>query len=77
MSEAETVRDIFETYVRLGSVSSLQRDLQRRGVVSKQWTSSTGRTRGGVTFKRGALYWLLRNPLLGAVVEVVPHARSL
>jgi hypothetical protein len=61
--EAQTVRDIFETYVRLRSVSSLQQDLQRRGVVSKQWTSSTGRTRGGVTFKRGALYWLLRNPL--------------
>jgi site-specific DNA recombinase len=55
-AEAATVSDIFETYVKLGSVASLEQDLQRRGVVSKQWTSSTDRTRGGVTFKRGALY---------------------
>jgi site-specific DNA recombinase len=62
-TEAATVRDIFETYVRFGSVASLQQDLERRGVVSKRWTSSTGRTRGGVAFNRGALYWLLRNPI--------------
>jgi site-specific DNA recombinase len=62
-TEAATVRDIFETYVRLGSAASLQQDLERRGVVSKRWTSSTGRTRGGVAFNRGALYWLLRNPI--------------
>ena len=62
-TEAATVHDIFETYVRLGSVAPLQQDLERRGVVSKRWTSSTGRTRGGVAFNRGALYWLLRNPV--------------
>jgi site-specific DNA recombinase len=62
-AEATKVRDIFETYVRLGSVAALQADLVRRGVVSKRWTSSTGSTRGGVTFMRGALYWLLRNPI--------------
>src|SRR5262245_48371330 len=40
-SEARTVREIFESYVRLGSVSYLQADLNRRGIVSKQWESTT------------------------------------
>lgn len=62
-AEAATVRDMFDTYVRLGSVAELQADLEQRGIVSKRWTSSTGRTWGGAKFSRGALYWLLRNPV--------------
>ena len=62
-AEAATVRDIFDHYVRLGSVAELRVDLQRRGILSKRWTSSTDRTWGGAKFSRGALYWLLRNPL--------------
>ncbi len=62
-SEAKTVREIFEAYVRMGTVSEVQDDLRRRDVLSKHWTSSTGRTRGGVKFNRGSLYWLLRNPV--------------
>jgi site-specific DNA recombinase len=54
-TEAATVRDIFETYIGLGSVASLQRDLERRGVVSKRWTSSTGRARGGFGCSDGGL----------------------
>jgi DNA invertase Pin-like site-specific DNA recombinase len=61
--EAKTVREIFETYVRLGSVAKLQTELNQRGIVSKRWVSSTGRTWGGVRFGRGPLYWLLRNPV--------------
>ena len=60
-AEAKTVREIFESYVQLGSVSDLQADLNRRGIVSKRWVSTSGRTRGGVKFGRGPLYWLLRN----------------
>jgi site-specific DNA recombinase len=62
-AEAATVRGIFEAYIRLGSVALLQDELKQRGIVSKKWTSSTGHTRGGMSFRRGALYWLLRNPL--------------
>lgn len=62
-AEAATVRDIFDRYIRLGSVAELRADLQRRGILSKRWTSSTDRTWGGATFSRGALYWLLRNPV--------------
>jgi site-specific DNA recombinase len=60
-AEAKAVREIFEAYVRLGTISEIQNDLRQRGVLSKRWTSSTGRTWGGVNFSRGALYWLLRN----------------
>ena len=52
-----------DTYAHVGTVSEVQDDLRRRGILSKRWTSSTGRTRGGVNFNRGSLYWLLRNPV--------------
>jgi hypothetical protein len=68
-AEAATVREIFEGYVRLGSVAELQDHLQQRGILSKHWTSSTGRIWGGVKFGRGALYWLLRNPVYIGRVE--------
>jgi DNA invertase Pin-like site-specific DNA recombinase len=69
-AEAKTVRAIFEAYDRVGTVSDVQDDLRRHGILSKRWTSSTGRTWGGVPFSRGALYWLLRNPVyVGQVVH--------
>ncbi len=51
------------TSVGLGTLSGVQQDLRQRRIQSKRWTSSTGRTWGGVNFSRGALYWLLRNPV--------------
>ncbi len=69
-AEAKTVRAIFEAYDRVGTVPDVQDDPRRRGIVSKRWTSSTGRTWGGVPFSRGALYWLLRNQVyVGQVVH--------
>ncbi|MCA0302414.1 MAG: recombinase family protein [Proteobacteria bacterium] len=62
-AEASTVQEIFQGYLRLGSVEALQKDLKQRGIVSKRWTSSSGRTRGGCNFSRGALHCLLRNPV--------------
>jgi site-specific DNA recombinase len=72
-AEAETVRHIFRTYAELGTVAALQDDLRRRGIVSKVWTSTGGRVRGGVGYSRGALYYLLRNQIyLGRV----PHKQE-
>ena len=68
--EAEVVRRIFTRYLELGSVSKLALKLMELGVVSKSWTSSSGITRGGVPFSRGALFHLLRNRLyLGQIVH--------
>ncbi len=61
--EAETVRHIFERYLELGSVHELQRDLANRGIRSKHWTTSKGNTVGGCNFNRGALFYLLKNPI--------------
>jgi site-specific DNA recombinase len=69
-TEAETVRYIFRRYVELGTVSALQADLKQRGIVSKIWTSTTGKVRGGLGYSRGALYYLLRNQIyLGRIAH--------
>lgn len=69
-AEAETVRCIFRRYAELGTVSALRVDLKRRGIVSKIWTSTTGNVRGGVSYSRGALYYLLRNQIyLGRIAH--------
>jgi DNA invertase Pin-like site-specific DNA recombinase len=81
--EAETVRYIFQHYLELGTVSAVQAELRQQGIVSKAWVSGSGRKKGGVGYSRGALYYLLRNPLYvghrGATYEgqhsaIVPQA---
>ena len=59
--EAELVRLIFRRYLELGSVNELLRDLRERNIRTKTRLLSTGATRGGVPFGRGALYYLLSN----------------
>jgi site-specific DNA recombinase len=59
--EAELVRSIFRRYLELGSVNELLRDLKERNIRTKTRLLSTGTTRGGIPFGRGALYYLLSN----------------
>jgi site-specific DNA recombinase len=59
--EAELVRSIFRRYLELGSVNELLRDLREREIRTKTRLLSTGATRGGIPFGRGALYYLLSN----------------
>src|ERR1700694_4715279 len=60
--EAELVRSIFRRYLELGSVNELLRDLRERNIRTKTRLLSTGATRGGIPFGRGALYYVLSNP---------------
>ena len=60
-AEAERVRDIFRSYLKLGSLNLLMADLRKRGIVTKLRTLKTGETVGGVPFTRGSLAHLLRN----------------
>lgn len=62
-TEAVIVRQIFTRYLELGSVHALQRDLADKRVVSKRRTAASGRTIGGLSYSRGALFHLLRNPV--------------
>jgi site-specific DNA recombinase len=59
--EAELVRSIFRRYLELGSVNELVRDLKARDIRTRVQQLSTGRTRGGIPFGRGALFYLLGN----------------
>jgi site-specific DNA recombinase len=59
--EAERVRTIFRSYLRLGSLNRLMADLRERGIVTKVRSLKTGRTIGGIPFTRGPLAHLLRN----------------
>jgi hypothetical protein len=57
--EAELVRSIYRRYLELGSVNELLRDLKKRNMRTKSKLLSTGVTRGGIPFGRGALYYVL------------------
>jgi site-specific DNA recombinase len=61
-AEAATVVHIFQTYLDQPSVRVLKQVLDAEGVRTKVQLGQTG-SRGGVPFSRGALYWLLANPI--------------
>ncbi len=60
-AEAARVRDIFRSYLKLGSLNLLLADLRKRRVVSKTRTLKSGQQVGGIPLARGALAYLLRN----------------
>ncbi len=60
-AETHTVRTIFRSYLKLGSLNLLMADLRKQGIVSKIRTLKTGDTVGGIPFTRGGLAHLLRN----------------
>jgi site-specific DNA recombinase len=60
-AEADRVRIVFRSYLRLGSLNLLMAELRRRGIVTKVRTLKTGKTVGGIPFTRGPLAHLLRN----------------
>jgi site-specific DNA recombinase len=60
-NEADTVREIFRQYLRLGCVSKLKQYLEHKQIRSKIRRSNAGRINGGATYSRGALYHLLNN----------------
>jgi DNA invertase Pin-like site-specific DNA recombinase len=59
--EAELVRGIFRRYLELGSVNRLVIDLEERNARTKLRQLSNGTARGGVLFRQGSLFYLLRN----------------
>jgi site-specific DNA recombinase len=60
-AEAEQVRTIFRTYLKLGSLNLLMGELRSRGILTRVRTLKTGKIVGGIPFTRGPLAHLLRN----------------
>jgi site-specific DNA recombinase len=60
-AEAERVRTIFRSYLKLGSLNLLMAELRKQGIATKVRILKTGRKVGGIPFTRGPLAHLLRN----------------
>ena len=78
--EAECVRTIFRSYLKLGSLNLLMADLREQGIVTKARRLRSGQTAGGIPFTRGPLAYLLRNRFyVGEVVfkgETLPGEQT-
>ena len=59
--EAAQVKRIFTLYRESASVQKLQKRLLKSNEVSKVRTARSGKSRGGQSFSRGALYQILQN----------------
>src|SRR5262245_40278479 len=60
-AEADRVRTIFRSYLRLGSLSRVMADLRQQGIVTKVRSLKSGASVGGIPFTRGPIAHLLRN----------------
>ena len=69
-TEAILVRHIFDRYLALQSVGLLWAELNAEGRVSKAWTTTKGRSMGGLPFDRGAISHILKNP---TYIGMIPH----
>ena len=69
-AEADRVKEIYRTYLKLGCVTKLQAYLEQAGIHSKKRMSRTGRASGGASYSRGALYLILHNKIyLGEITH--------
>jgi hypothetical protein len=72
-AEADQVKEIYRTYIKLGCVTKLQEHLQQAGIRSKKRMSRTGRVSGGASYSRGTLYLILHNRIyLGEITDKGP-----
>ena len=62
-AEAVRVREIFELYLKLGSLLPVVNELHRRSWRNKAWTTKKGLPRGDTAFDKGSLHALLTNPI--------------
>lgn len=61
--EAERVRTIMRRYLELPSAPALIARLEAEGVLTKVQVRTSGPHKGGISFRRGSLFYLLKNPV--------------
>lgn len=67
-AEAEQVRHIMIRYIDAGSAPALIAMLRREGVRTKVQHRTSGPHRGGIPFRRGSLFHLLKNPIYRGMI---------
>ena len=63
LQEAERVRTIMRRYLELPSAPALIAQLKTEGVLTKIQVRTSGPHKGGIPFRRGSLFYLLKNPV--------------
>jgi DNA invertase Pin-like site-specific DNA recombinase len=61
--EAERVRTIMQCYITSNSANELIYELEAEGIRTKVQRRTSGPHRGGIPFRRGSLFHLLKNPV--------------
>ncbi|UPT96048.1 recombinase family protein [Bradyrhizobium barranii subsp. apii] len=68
--EAQTVRTIFDLFLKFKNVRNVQNELARLDLRTKPYSIQRGRAIGNLPFARGHIYKILSNPLyLGEIVH--------
>ncbi|MEI9931695.1 MAG: recombinase family protein [Rhizomicrobium sp.] len=67
--EAATVRTIFKLYVELGAVRKVKSELDRLQLKTKVQKPASGLIKGGLLFRVGHIYTILRNRLYRGEIE--------
>jgi site-specific DNA recombinase len=62
-AEAERVREIFAISAGYASLAAVQKEVHARGLLTKEWTSKSGKHHRGGGFTQSGLAVLLRNVL--------------
>ena len=66
--EAERVRHIMQRYIGSTSANELIAELEAKGVRTKVQRRTSGPHRGGIPFRRGSLFHLLKNPIYRGMI---------
>ena len=62
--EVKLVNRIFESFIAIGSMTTLVKQLRAEGVTTKSWTTLKDKNRSGRLLDKGYLYKLLKNPVV-------------
>ena len=67
--EAEQVRTLFGLYLELGSLLPVLQEAERRGLLTKRWTTEDGKVRGGQRISKGTMHGILTNVIYAGMVD--------
>ena len=73
VEEAERVRTIMKRYLSNYSAPRLIAQLEAEGILTKVQNRTSGPPRGGIPFRRGSLFYLLKNPVYRG--KIVHHGK--